>query len=161
MIVMETDVFIELHVPNFNKVIEFYSKLGFKVVWRSEDYLVIRRGKSVLNFYGDSQKALQMNPYFKKFSEKTKKGYAIEIIIPVDNIKSFYEKVRKHMKIFESLTLQKWGRWDFRIKDPFGFYLRFTERYDWVNKLDKKQKELIRKYKFIRPNRIKIKEFHK
>jgi catechol 2,3-dioxygenase-like lactoylglutathione lyase family enzyme len=143
---METDVFLELHVPDFEKVIKFYTKLGFKIVWRSEDYLVIRRGESVLNFYGGSNKVYNQS-YFKRFPKKTKRGYAVEIIVPIDDIKKFYKKIKNFVKVVEPLKLKKWGRWDFRIEDPFGFYLRFTERYDWLNKLDKNQKELISKYK--------------
>jgi hypothetical protein len=45
------------------------------------------------------------------------------------------------------LELKKWGRRDFRIVDPFGFYLRITERYEWAGKLDARQKELIDNYK--------------
>ncbi len=143
---MKTDVFLELHVPDFKKVIKFYSKLGFQIVWRSEDYLVMRRGGSVLNFYGGSYKVYEQS-YFKKFPKKTKVGYALEIIIPIDDIKNFYRKVKKYIKVVEPLKLKPWGRWDFRIEDPFGFYLRFTERYDWINEIDEKQRELIEDYK--------------
>jgi hypothetical protein len=45
------------------------------------------------------------------------------------------------------VQLKKWGRRDFRIVDPFGFYLRITERYEWVGKLDARQKKLIGEYK--------------
>ena len=53
---LTTDVFVELHVPDFEKVKEFYGKLGFGVVWEREKvenkgYLVMRRGASVLNFF--------------------------------------------------------------------------------------------------------------
>ena len=101
-----TDVFIELHVPDFKKVIDFYTKLGFKIVWRSEDYLVIKKGKSILNFYGNSNKIFRQS-YFKKFPKNTKRGYATEIVIPIDNIKEFYSKIIKHAKIVEPLKLKK------------------------------------------------------
>ena len=53
---LTTDVFVELHVPDFEKGKEFYGKLGFGVVWEREKvenkgYLVMRRGASVLNFF--------------------------------------------------------------------------------------------------------------
>lgn len=148
---METDIFLELHIPDFEKAIAFYSKMGFKVVWKSEDYLVLRKGKSVLNFYSGNE-----NPYFKKWPKRTKRGYAVEIIIPIDDVKNFYKKVKRSAKVIEPLNFEKWARWDFRIEDPFGFYIRFTERYDWVNKIDKKQKALIKKYQNkIREGKIK------
>lgn len=142
---METDVFLELHVPDFDKAIEFYSKLGFRTVWRSEDYLVMRRGRSIINFYGDSKKVFK-HSYFGRFPTKTKRGYAVEIIIMVENIKEFYKKIKRHAKVVEPLKFKRWERWDFRIEDPFGFYIRFTERYDWVNNLDKRQEKLVRTY---------------
>lgn len=27
--------------------------------------------------------------------------------------------------------LKRWGKKDFRVIDPFGFYVRFTELVDW------------------------------
>jgi lactoylglutathione lyase len=143
---MLTDVYIELHVPDFKKAIEFYSKLGFELLWRTEDYLVMRRKRSVLNFYGGSQKVYS-HPYFGRFKKTTKCGFGVEIIIPVDRVERFYNSVRKFAKIVQPLQLKKWGRRDFRIVDPFGFYLRITERYEWAAKLDARQKELINDYK--------------
>ena len=148
---MLTDVYIELHVPNFKRAIEFYSRLGFKLLWRTEDYLVMKRKRSVLNFYGGSKKVYH-HSYFGRFSKKTKCGYGVEIIIPVDRVGRFYESVRKFAKIVQPLELKKWGRRDFRIVDPFGFYLRITERYGWVGKLDARQKKLVSDYK------MKVKE---
>ncbi len=143
---MLTDVYIELHVPDFKKAIGFYSRLGFKLLWRTEDYLVMRRKRSVLNFYGGSQKVYS-HSYFGRFKKSTKCGYGVEIIIPVDQVGRFYNSVRKFAKIVQPLQLKKWGRRDFRIVDPFGFYLRITERYEWDGKLDARQKELINDYK--------------
>jgi uncharacterized glyoxalase superfamily protein PhnB len=143
---MLTDVYIELHVPDFKKAIEFYSRLGFKLLWRTEDYLVMRRKRSVLNFYGGSQKVYS-HSYFGRFKKTTKCGYGVEIIIPVDRVELIYSSVRKFAKIVQPLQLKKWGRRDFRIVDPFGFYLRITERYEWAANLDARQKELINEYK--------------
>ena len=46
---------VELHVPDFEKVKEFYGKLGFKVVWErkpeeKKGYLVIKRDNNILCF---------------------------------------------------------------------------------------------------------------
>ena len=142
---MLTDVYIELHVPDFKRAIEFYSKLGFKLLWRTEDYLVMKRMKSVLNFYGGSQKVYS-HSYFGRFKKTTKCGYGVEIIIPVDRVEQLYKNVGKFARIVQPLQMKKWGRRDFRIVDPFGFYLRITERYEWIDKLDAKQRKLINDY---------------
>ena len=143
---MLTDVYIELHVPDFRRAMEFYSRLGFKLLWRTEDYLVMKRKRSVLNFYGGSRKVYS-HSYFGRFKKTTKCGYGVEIIIPVDRVERFYDRVRKFAKIVQPLQLKKWGRRDFRMVDPFGFYLRITERYEWVGKLDSSQRKLIDDYK--------------
>lgn len=143
---MSTDVYIELHVPDFEKTIEFYSKLGFKQLWRTEDYLVMKREKSILNFYGGSEK-IYSHSYFGRFKKTTKPGYGVEIIIPVENVESLYRKAKRFAKIVRPLMLKKWGRKDFRILDPCGYYIRITERYDWVGKLSPVQRKLVESYK--------------
>ena len=143
---MLTDVYIELHVSDFKKAIEFYSRLGFKLLWRTEDYLVMKRKRSVLNFYGGSEKVYR-HSHFGRFSKNTRCGYGVEIIIPVDRLERFYKSARKFARVVQPLELKKWGRRDFRMVDPFGFYLRITERYEWVGKLDARQRKLIEDYK--------------
>ena len=142
---MSTDVYIELHVPDFKRTIEFYSRLGFRTLWRTEDYLVMKRKRSILNFYGGSKKVFS-HSYFGRFKKTTRRGYAVEIIIPVDHVKLFYKRVKKFARIVQPLKLKKWGRKDFRILDPCGFYLRITERYEWTGKLSASQRKLIDDY---------------
>src|SRR5437879_13554537 len=143
---MLTDVYIELHVPYFRKAIEFYRRLCFKLLWRTEDYLVMKRKRSVLNFYGGSRK-VYYHSYFGRFKKTTKCGYGVEIIIPVDRVERIYKDVRKFANIVQPLQLKEWGRRDFRIVEPFSFYLRLTERDECVGKLDVRQKKLIAEYK--------------
>lgn len=132
--VASNDVVLELHVPDFNKVKEFYGKLGFEIVWEREPegfkgYLVMRMGNSILCFWGGN-KEIYNHPYFKQFSNNTKRGYGVEIVIFVEDIDKYYEKVSKFAKVVEELTLQPWGDKDFRVEDPFGYYLRFCNPYN-------------------------------
>ena len=141
-----TDVHIELHVPDFKKVIEFYGILEFEVVWIDERYLVMKKGDSYINFYEGSERVYR-HSYFKDFPNDTKRGYAVEIVIPQDDIDTFYNLVKDKVKVVQSLKLKWWGKRDFRVEDPFGFYLRFTERYDWINDKEKisELREFLRK----------------
>jgi lactoylglutathione lyase len=125
---MENDIEIELHVPDFEKIIDFYSKLGFKIVLRKSRYLIMQMGKTRINFYGGSDEIFQQS-YFKNFPKDTKRGYAVEIAISMGDIEKFYEKVKKVLgkHIVQELKLEEWGKKDFRMEDPFGFYLRFGE----------------------------------
>ena len=125
---------IELHVPDFDKVLEFYGKLGFKKVWhRSEhnnaDYLVMERNNVILCFWPGNDKVYEQS-YFKQFPKNSKRGYGVELVITVDDIDSYYEKVKKFAKITSPLVQRPWGLKDFRLEDPFGYYLRITERHD-------------------------------
>ena len=132
-----TDIVIELHVPDFKKVKSFYKKLGFKVIWERkprdvDGYLVMKRGDSLIGFYCGN-KSVYKHQYFSKFPKTSPKGYAVEISVPVKNIKKFYSSVLKNFGkkyIVSPLKIQPYDiqkKKDFRIKDCFGFYLRFTD----------------------------------
>lgn len=138
---IQNNLVLELHVPDFSKVKSFYSGLGFKVI--SEDqideepgYLVMKRkdtvGEIMINFYGGDERVYN-HDFFKDVSKNTKRGYGVEITIPVSDIENYYSKVLPCVKenLVQKLTLKRWGKKDFRIVDPFGFYLRFTELVDW------------------------------
>ncbi len=125
---------LELHVPDFAIALEFYGKLGFKKVWhRSEennaDYLVMEKDGTILNFWPGND-AVWEQSYFKNFPKDTKRGYGVEIVIPVGDIVTYYEQVKKFANVVDELRLRPWGLNDFRVEDPFGFYLRITERHD-------------------------------
>lgn len=134
-----SDILLELHVPDFKITKKFYKDLGFEVVWEKKPlarkgYLVMRRGDSIINFYCGNIHVYEQT-YFKTFPKDTKRGYAVEVIIPIDNIEEFYKKIyRKYKSKIVQPLKKRFSKPDFRMVDPFGFYLRFVERYDWVNK---------------------------
>lgn len=142
---INNNLVIELHVPDFAPIKDFYSKIGFEII--SEDkkgdnfpgYLVMRRkgdlGDTMLNFYGDDDRVYNQS-YFKQFPKDTVRGYASEITIPVKDIdvayKNAQEKVSKHIaKELQSTTDNRQTWRDFRLADPYGFYIRITEILDW------------------------------
>lgn len=136
-----------IHVPDFEVTKKFYGDIGFQVVWERKPeerkgYMVMRNGDSILNFYCGNEHVYEQ-PYFKRFPKETSRGYAVEIVIPCDDIKLIYEKVEQNYKenIVEPL-MKRFDKLDFRMLDPFGFYLRFVERYDWVNGRDKEGNKL-------------------
>jgi predicted lactoylglutathione lyase len=142
---IENNLVIELHVPDLNIVKDFYFKLGFMVSMEDKPnekelgYLTMIRqdemGKTMLNFYGGDERVYNQS-YFKQFSRDTKRGYATEITIVVQDIEKLYDSISTQLKeniVREIKTLKdhehEWK--DFRMVDPFGFYLRFTELIDW------------------------------
>ena len=125
---------IELHVPNFDLVKEFYGKLGFEVVWErkpeeKKGYLVIKRDNNILCFWPGTEQVTEQS-YFKNFPADTKRGFGVEIGIIAEDIEALYKTAETFCKIVDPLQKQPWGLKDFRIEDPFGFYLRFTEPHD-------------------------------
>jgi len=132
-----TNTFIELHVPDFQRVLDFYGMLGFEAKLIDPEYLTMSKGQSVLNFYKGTDEVYK-HPYFNQYSKDTKRGYAVEIILFEKDIKNFYNQIQDKIKIVAPLTLKHWGRYDFRIEDPFGFYIRITEPYNWIDKQQQK-----------------------
>lgn len=137
-----SDVMLELHVPNFETIKKFYGDLGFKIVWErkpseKKGYLVMKRHESVLNFFCGNEEVYKRS-FFKRFSKETPRGYAVEIIIPIDDIDSFYRQIeKKYPKLIIKILEKRYDKLDFRMTDPFGFYLRFVERYNWIDDRDK------------------------
>lgn len=100
-------------------------------------YLVLKRkdpiGDTSINFYGDKEK-VSKHAHFADFPADTPRGYAVEITIPVADVEGLWNEVRDKLKdnqISQQLILKRWGKKDFRLIDPFGFYIRFTELVDW------------------------------
>lgn len=132
-----TDTTIELSVPSFEKAKEFYKQLGFEVVWEEppkgmNGYMVMKLNKSILCFFCGNEEVYN-HPFFKQFPKNTKCGFGVEISIPVINIDEYYNEVTKKISekdIFQPLKKQPWGKKDFRIADPFGYFLRFNEPWN-------------------------------
>lgn len=127
-------ILLELHIPNFEKAKEFYGKLGFEVVWErkpeeKKGYLVIKRGDSILCFWPGNE-FVKEQEYFGQFPPDTKRGFGVEMVIMVENIDEFYSNAKQFAKVVEELQVKPWGLKDFRIEDPFGFYIRFTEPHN-------------------------------
>lgn len=145
---LTTDILIELHVSNFDDAKSFYGSIGYEVVWEKQPndneggYLVMRNGKSILNFYG-GQESVWKHDFFSRFSQDTPRGYGVEIIVPIVDIEKFYEEFCKNHKgsIVKELN-HKFSHKDFRATDPYGFYIRFVEKYNWVDDRDENGKLL-------------------
>jgi len=145
---IKNNLIIELHVPNLDVAKDFYSKLGFEVTMDDKlnekelGYLTMTRkdplGDTMLNFYGGDERVYGQS-FFKQFPKDIKRGYAIEITITTGDIEEIYKRTSRDLRgniVRELKELDDHGhKWrDFRIVDPFGFYIRFTELIDWGQK---------------------------
>jgi len=91
----------------------------------------MKRHDSILAFFGGSEK-IYNHQFFKKFSKDTPRGYGIEIAIYISDmdIETYYVDVISKVGeeyVVQSLEKKPWGTRDFRIEDPFGFYLCIRE----------------------------------
>ncbi len=142
---IDNNLVLELHIPSFQPARDFYGLFGFKEQMYDPTsgggsdlgYMVLRRADSIgdtqLNFYGDKDKVAQ-HARFNEFPADTPRGYAVEITIPVSNVESLWKNLEGKLDeaaISQPLTIKRWGKQDFRVIDPFGFYVRFTELVDW------------------------------
>lgn len=133
----KTTTIIELHVADFEPVKKFYGGLGFKILWEYEasstnGYLMMQLEENMIGFYCGTDKVYN-HKHFGQFPKSTPRGYGVELgFFVTEPIDEYYEKVQENYKdkIVEELKLQPWGQKDFRITDPFGFYLRFSEPSD-------------------------------
>ena len=130
----QNNVLLELHVPDFEEVKKYYGKLGFEVIWERQPegfkgYLILKMGDNILCFWAGNEHVYEQ-PYFKRFPKNTKRGYGVEIVIMVDDVERYYSKVKGFANVVEELVLQPWGLKDFRVEDPFGYYLRITSYHN-------------------------------
>lgn len=142
---IRNNLVVELHVSDFSKVRDFYSLFQFEELsydptsggGSDMGYLVLIRkdklGDTTINFYGDKEEVSQ-HAHFRDFPKSTPRGYEVEITIPVSDVESLWEGAKSKLpveQIAQELTTKRWGKKDFRVIDPFGFYIRFTELVDW------------------------------
>lgn len=126
---------IELHVPDFDAVRAFYGELlGFDTVWAQDPdghkgYLVMQSGKNILRFWCGND-CVHDHPYFRQFPATSPNGKGVELVIETDNLDALYKIFEGTDALLEPLKTKPWGLADFRIKDPFGYYLRITTPHD-------------------------------
>ena len=141
---ISNNLVLELHIPDFAKAREFYALFGFeqlsytpKTGSRGLEYMILKRedplGRTLINFYGNRPEVSQ-HAHFKDYPVNTPKGYAVELTVPVTGVDKVWDSVKDKLaeeQIAQGLELKLWGQKDFRVVDPFGFYLRFTGPVDW------------------------------
>jgi predicted lactoylglutathione lyase len=139
------NLILELHVPDLLLAKDFYSKIGFSVAMddkpndTEQGYMsMIRKdeiGNTMINFYGGDERVYTQS-YFKQFPKDTPKGFEVGIVIPVSNIDQLYKETTEKLQDYIVRGIEEKQdhdlRWkDFRMNDPFGFYIRVTELIDW------------------------------
>ena len=65
--------------------------------------------------------------HFRGFPADTQRGDGVELVMMVSNLEDTYAKAVTLDSVVDRLRLRPWGLHDFRLVDPAGFYIRFTE----------------------------------
>jgi lactoylglutathione lyase len=120
---------LELFVTDMEKSIDFYTNvLGFERLDGQPNYVPVRSGSVVIGL--GPAAGLPKNHFFNSELQKARRGLGTEIVLEVDDVQSFFDKVKAsgYKKILSPLRKRPWGLTDFRIADPDGFYLRITSR---------------------------------
>jgi len=120
---------LELFVSDMQKSIDFYTNvLGFEQMKGEPDYVPVRSG-SVLIALGPAA-GLPKKHHFNPEVQNSRRGLGVEIVLEVDDVKSYFEKVKMsgYKGILSPLQKRSWGATDFRVADPDGYYLRITSR---------------------------------
>lgn len=138
-----SDVIIELHVPSFEEVKSFYGKLGFIEVWsyppkNRSGYMVMKRGNSILAFYCGNEEVYN-HSFFGRFPKTTVRGYGVEICLYISDmdIEKYYRQLLRkidYKQLVVPLELKPWGSKDFRIVDPYGYYICIREAGNILSK---------------------------
>jgi lactoylglutathione lyase len=126
--------YVELHVPDFEVVKEFYGKLGFRVAREDpasgrDGYLVMELDGGVVAFWPGTDEVYQ-HSHFQNFPRDTPRGFGVELAFSVENLEVVHRAALDMDCVVAPLVQRPWGLHDFRVVDPFGYYLRFTEQHN-------------------------------
>jgi catechol 2,3-dioxygenase-like lactoylglutathione lyase family enzyme len=120
---------LELFVSDMQESIDFYTNvLGFERTKGEPDYVPVRSG-AVLIALGPAS-GLPKKHHFNPDIQRSRRGLGVEIVLEVNDVRSYFEKVKAsgYQGILSPLRKQSWGLTDFRVADPDGYYLRITSR---------------------------------
>jgi lactoylglutathione lyase len=122
---------LELFVRDLDASVAFYEQaLGFRVDRRDADggYASLVRGEVVLGL-GPIAKLPADGPGggFTQARLAADRGAGVEIVLEVDDVAAALAHVEAAgHPVEEALRARRWGRTDFRLLDPDGYYLRIT-----------------------------------
>ncbi len=125
---------VELHVPDFSPVRDFYGRLEF-LVSRDEPgcgkdgYLVMSLERNVIAFWCGNEAVFE-HSYFSQFPRAAPRGVGVELVLQVSRLEEYFDRVRSKISITDGLRARPWGLSDFRCVDPYGYYLRITSMHE-------------------------------
>ena len=104
----------KLVMADMTKTCQFYQQLDFKVIWQTEDYLILERDNIILHFWQSNDKYIAENTAYR---------------INVSHIEALYQlcQTLKIVHPNDPLQTQPWGSKEFSILDVAGNLITFSE----------------------------------
>jgi len=119
---MTASLRVEIFPADRDRTVRFYTGLGFEVAGVSDGppaYASLRLGDVRIGVCESDA----IEPARRAIPAGT------EIVIEVDDIHAIRDHAMKAgISLDEDLKQRPWGLTDFRVSDPDGYYLRFTDR---------------------------------
>lgn len=122
-------LFLEFFVKNMRQSADFYrGVLGFDVIERRNDIIKLRKGDALIHIL-----PVEDSPEAFAGHETTMLAARVEVCLEVAS-KEDLERLLARVEdagwpVHDPLSWQSWKRWDFRIQDPDGAYIRCTTPY--------------------------------
>ncbi|PAD21399.1 MULTISPECIES: VOC family protein [Terribacillus] len=117
----------ELFVHKLSASIVFYRCLFGKACVDYNEKRAVFKDEDGTSLLLTDESVLGSNHYFAAMAE-SKKGKGVELILPVNDVELVFNKINRIYPDFieSAIASQPWGKLDFRIVDPDGYYVRVT-----------------------------------
>jgi lactoylglutathione lyase len=121
----------ELFVDDVERSVAFYgAALGLQPSpgYDPQGYVPVRAGRVCIGLQRHG--ALPAEHYFRPAHFAGPRGVGVEIVVEVDDVDAAFAQAQEaavpHGGQVEPLARRPWGRTDFRLVDPDGYYVRVT-----------------------------------
>ncbi|MFP7478415.1 VOC family protein [Terribacillus saccharophilus] len=117
----------ELFVRKLSASIVFYRCLFGKPCAEYNEKRALFKNEDGAALLLTDESVLGENHYFTAMAD-SKKGKGVELILPVNNLEAVFNKIHRIYpeNIESAIVSRPWGKVDFRVVDPDGYYVRVT-----------------------------------
>ncbi|WP_340082532.1 hypothetical protein [Terribacillus sp. FSL K6-0262] len=118
---------IELFVHKLSASVVFYRCLLGKGCTAHDEKSALFKAEGSGSLLLTDEAVLHADHYFASMAE-SRKGKGVELILPVDDVEMVYNKFKNIYPdhIESKIIARPWGKLDFRVIDPDGYYVRVT-----------------------------------
>lgn len=119
-------IFLEFFVDNFSAMFTFYTEvLRFQVKHSEEDFVVLHRDSVQIHLLSTNELAPALSDQ-RAMTLAARTEICLELPDKESLDEEFKEVIASGWPIHDQLTYRPWNKWDFRLKDPEGAYLRIS-----------------------------------